>query len=276
MAADPRSERALNPRGFTRLTSLGAGRLAFDAATIDPGASPAAGAGVSGVPARGPSTELWNTDPEGLNRYGHSCVQGLPGRTCRRAKGCPRPQSRRTTWYGSAAIFVPGAAFSTSPGGLVAPVSLSLSSPRCPPASPHRTRARPPSPNRRPTATTRSRLLPKARPFPNSTKRPWHVFQAKNGDYWFGKRDRGAYRYDGKTLITLHDERRVAEQSESAAFRKTNREHLLQHERRHQQIRRTCLHDARSVSTDSAGEWKNAAGRSVVRGCSGFRRGLPL
>jgi ligand-binding sensor domain-containing protein len=29
----------------------------------------------------------------------------------------------------------------------------------------------------------------------------WHVFQAKNGDYWFGSHDRGAYRYDGKTLV---------------------------------------------------------------------------
>jgi hypothetical protein len=29
----------------------------------------------------------------------------------------------------------------------------------------------------------------------------WHVFQAKNGDYWFGSHDQGAYRYDGKTLV---------------------------------------------------------------------------
>ncbi|TAH35493.1 MAG: hypothetical protein EYC70_12605 [Planctomycetota bacterium] len=29
----------------------------------------------------------------------------------------------------------------------------------------------------------------------------WHVFQARNGDYWFGSHDRGAYRYDGKTLV---------------------------------------------------------------------------
>lgn len=29
----------------------------------------------------------------------------------------------------------------------------------------------------------------------------WHVFQARNGDYWFGSHDRGAYRWDGKTLV---------------------------------------------------------------------------
>lgn len=28
-----------------------------------------------------------------------------------------------------------------------------------------------------------------------------HVFQAKNGDYWFGSKERGVYRYDGKTLV---------------------------------------------------------------------------
>jgi len=26
----------------------------------------------------------------------------------------------------------------------------------------------------------------------------WRVYQAKNNDYWFGSRQRGAYRYDGK------------------------------------------------------------------------------
>lgn len=31
----------------------------------------------------------------------------------------------------------------------------------------------------------------------------WHVFQAKNGDYWFGSQDRGVYRYDGKTLVNF-------------------------------------------------------------------------
>jgi hypothetical protein len=30
-----------------------------------------------------------------------------------------------------------------------------------------------------------------------------HVFQAKNGDYWFGSKDRGVYRYDGKTLVNF-------------------------------------------------------------------------
>lgn len=29
----------------------------------------------------------------------------------------------------------------------------------------------------------------------------WHVFQAKNNDYWFGSRDQGVYRYDGKNLV---------------------------------------------------------------------------
>jgi len=28
-----------------------------------------------------------------------------------------------------------------------------------------------------------------------------YVFQAKNGDYWFGSNDRGVYRYDGKALV---------------------------------------------------------------------------
>lgn len=31
----------------------------------------------------------------------------------------------------------------------------------------------------------------------------WHVFQAKNNDYWFGSHERGAYRYDGKTLVNF-------------------------------------------------------------------------
>jgi len=31
----------------------------------------------------------------------------------------------------------------------------------------------------------------------------WHVFQAKNNDYWFGSQDRGVYRYDGKTLVNF-------------------------------------------------------------------------
>lgn len=29
----------------------------------------------------------------------------------------------------------------------------------------------------------------------------WYIFQAKNNDYWFGSKERGVYRYDGKTLI---------------------------------------------------------------------------
>ncbi len=29
----------------------------------------------------------------------------------------------------------------------------------------------------------------------------WHVFQAKNNDYWFGSHDQGAYRYNGKNLV---------------------------------------------------------------------------
>ncbi|MCB0069154.1 MAG: hypothetical protein KDD77_18455 [Caldilineaceae bacterium] len=31
----------------------------------------------------------------------------------------------------------------------------------------------------------------------------WHVFQAKNGDYWFGSHDRGVYRYSGDTLVNF-------------------------------------------------------------------------
>lgn len=31
----------------------------------------------------------------------------------------------------------------------------------------------------------------------------WRVFQAKNGDFWFGSQDRGVYRYDGKTLVNF-------------------------------------------------------------------------
>jgi hypothetical protein len=34
-------------------------------------------------------------------------------------------------------------------------------------------------------------------------KQIWRVFQAKNGDYWFGSKDRGVYRYDGKTLVNF-------------------------------------------------------------------------
>lgn len=29
----------------------------------------------------------------------------------------------------------------------------------------------------------------------------WRVYQARNNDYWFGSKDRGVYRYDGKTLV---------------------------------------------------------------------------
>ena len=29
----------------------------------------------------------------------------------------------------------------------------------------------------------------------------WYVFQAKNGDYWFGSDGQGVYRWDGKTLV---------------------------------------------------------------------------
>lgn len=31
----------------------------------------------------------------------------------------------------------------------------------------------------------------------------WRVHQAKNGDYWFGSKERGVYRYDGKTLVNF-------------------------------------------------------------------------
>src|SRR5262245_2281757 len=31
----------------------------------------------------------------------------------------------------------------------------------------------------------------------------WRVHHARNGDYWFGSRDRGLYRYDGKTLVNF-------------------------------------------------------------------------
>ncbi len=31
----------------------------------------------------------------------------------------------------------------------------------------------------------------------------WHVFQARNGGYWFGSADRGVYRYNGATLVNF-------------------------------------------------------------------------
>ncbi len=31
----------------------------------------------------------------------------------------------------------------------------------------------------------------------------WRIFHAKNNDYWFGSKDRGVYRYDGKTLVNF-------------------------------------------------------------------------
>lgn len=33
--------------------------------------------------------------------------------------------------------------------------------------------------------------------------RIWVIFQAKNGDYWFGSDDQGAYRFNGKTTVQL-------------------------------------------------------------------------
>jgi len=33
----------------------------------------------------------------------------------------------------------------------------------------------------------------------------WHVFQARNGDFWFGSPEKGAYRYDGRTLVRFTD-----------------------------------------------------------------------
>lgn len=35
------------------------------------------------------------------------------------------------------------------------------------------------------------------------SKNIWVVFQAKNGDYWFGSDGQGVYRYDGKTIVNF-------------------------------------------------------------------------
>ncbi len=31
----------------------------------------------------------------------------------------------------------------------------------------------------------------------------WRVHHAVNGDYWFGSKDQGVYRFDGKTLVNF-------------------------------------------------------------------------
>lgn len=36
---------------------------------------------------------------------------------------------------------------------------------------------------------------------PEVSRSCWYVFQAKNGDYWFGSDGQGVYRYDGKTIV---------------------------------------------------------------------------
>lgn len=36
---------------------------------------------------------------------------------------------------------------------------------------------------------------------PEVSRACWYVFQAKNGDYWFGSDGQGVYRYDGKTIV---------------------------------------------------------------------------
>ena len=60
------------------------------------------------------------------------------------------------------------------------------------------------------------------------SKSIWIVFQATNGDYWFGSDTSGVYRFDGKTIINfstsdgLSSNRIIA----SGAFRKINREIL--------------------------------------------------
>ena len=49
-----------------------------------------------------------------------------------------------------------------------------------------------------------------------------YMFHAKNNDYWFGSNDRGAYRYDGKTLVNFTTKDGLVSKK-SGAIRKTSR-----------------------------------------------------
>lgn len=61
----------------------------------------------------------------------------------------------------------------------------------------------PTQPGQPPRATAVQPDMPAARGrvVPEVSRACWYVFQAKNGDYWFGSDGEGAYRYDGKTIV---------------------------------------------------------------------------
>src|SRR4051794_3713331 len=60
-------------------------------------------------------------------------------------------------------------------------------------------------PQQKANSTSNDKKAPvaKGETVPELGKSAMYVFQAKNGDYWFGSNDRGVYRYDGKTLVNF-------------------------------------------------------------------------
>lgn len=58
-----------------------------------------------------------------------------------------------------------------------------------------------------------SKLVAKGQIVAELDKAIWHVFQARNNDYWFGSHDRGVYCYNGKTLVNFTTKDGLADNS---------------------------------------------------------------
>src|SRR4029434_9995141 len=54
-----------------------------------------------------------------------------------------------------------------------------------------------------PKADDKNATVAKGETVSEMSKSLLYVFQAKNNDYWFGSDDRGAYRYNGKTVVNF-------------------------------------------------------------------------
>lgn len=60
----------------------------------------------------------------------------------------------------------------------------------------------PPAPVQQPASATTPAAGPaRGTIVPEVSRECWYLFQARNGDYWFGSEDRGVYRYDGTKIV---------------------------------------------------------------------------